>query len=247
MTLINIRRLRFFQIIEVRVGPTATMPTNNSRDKTVLSCRRDVIGILPAHFFSPTAERFLQRPPAEQDESNEPGFVELELVGSNVRLRLGEHLRLSGWKLCHSDMSSSSCLTESRSGLMIEHSYRDRWCRGASSLPAARKSILYWPCCSFIPLLESNIYLLHQVAIAEIKVHHTHRCSCRQDWIARWQMYVCCYIGLVSLFLVSLSNLLASKPRESQPHNEVHPSTVRELESFNSDCLCNFQVTTFFL
>ena len=134
----------FIQIVEVRLGPTATMPTNNSRVKTILSCRRDVISTLPAHFFSPTAERFrLQKPSSSSpaadaiimvsgatDES-ESNFVELELVGSNVRLRLGEYLSRNGWTLTHSDMSSSSCGLDAKHGfnysVTIELSYRDRW------------------------------------------------------------------------------------------------------------------------
>jgi hypothetical protein len=112
------------------------MPTNNSRDKTVLSCRKDIVSTIPNHFFPP---RFQQNPlewiasagscrdegsgNIEQDKS----FVELELFGSNVRLRLGEHLKRSGWTLCHSDMSSSSCHDAGSLGLTIEHSYRDRW------------------------------------------------------------------------------------------------------------------------
>jgi hypothetical protein len=122
------------------------MPTNNSRDKTVLSCRRDIVGTLPSHFFKPTVERFQRKPPlfaeggGEGDggstgavtgsDEQESSFVELELVGSNVRLRLGEHLRRTGWTLCHSDMSSSSSSCASQSSncvLMIEHSFRDRW------------------------------------------------------------------------------------------------------------------------
>lgn len=141
----------FSQIIEVRVGPTATMPTNNSRDKTILSCRRDVINTLPGHFFSPVAERFLQTTtrPSENSPNSTAGsngssdqdseFVELELVGSNVRLKLGEYLRHAGWDLCHSNMATS-CGFDSRQSpvynpksdlLVIEHSFRDRWYRAS--------------------------------------------------------------------------------------------------------------------
>jgi hypothetical protein len=145
----------FIEVIEVRVGPTATMPTNNSRDKTILSCRRDVINTLPGHFFSPVAERFLQTPASRSfiDASSGSGggtvsdtadldFVELELVGSNIRLKLGEYLRQAGWTLCHSDMTSS-CGFDSRQSpvynpksdlLVIEHSFRDRWYRSPLTL-----------------------------------------------------------------------------------------------------------------
>jgi|SRR6218665_1144323 len=116
----------YLEVIEVRSGPTATMPTNNSRDKTVISGRRDVIGSLPTNFFIPVEK--VQSMPT----SSEQDFIELELVGSNVRLRLGEHLKQNGWTLVDSDLSSSSCYdTRSMSGmggtLIIEHSFRDRW------------------------------------------------------------------------------------------------------------------------
>jgi len=121
------------QIIEVRVGSTATMPTRNSRDKTILSCRRDIVNTLPREFFVPVTERVVQTP--SNGESGLSDFVELELVGSNVRLRLGEHLQQSGWTLIHSDITSS-CGFDSRQTmvpiqksdlLVIEHSFRDRW------------------------------------------------------------------------------------------------------------------------
>ena len=121
------------QIIEVRVGSTATMPTRNSRDKTILSCRRDVVNTLPREFFVPVAEHVVQT--TSNGEAGLTDFVELELVGSNVRLRLGEHLQRSGWTLKHSDMTSS-CGFDSRQNLVpiqksdllvIEHSFRDQW------------------------------------------------------------------------------------------------------------------------
>lgn len=121
------------QIIEVRVGSTATMPTRNSRDKTILSCRRDIISTLPREFFAPVTERIAQT--FLNGEAASTDFVELELVGSNVRLRLGEHLQQSGWALIHSDMASS-CGFDNRQTmvpiqksdlLVIEHSFRDRW------------------------------------------------------------------------------------------------------------------------
>jgi len=121
------------QIIEVRVGSTATMPTRNSRDKTILSCRRDIVNMLPREFFVPVTERVVQT--SSNGEAGLSDFVELELVGSNVRLRLGEHLQQSGWTLIHSDITSS-CGFDSRQTmvpiqksdlLVIEHSFRDRW------------------------------------------------------------------------------------------------------------------------
>jgi len=123
----------FVKIIEVRVGSTATMPTRNSRDKTILSCRRDIINMLPREFFVPEIEHVVQT--SSTGEAALTDFVELELVGSNARLRLGEQLHRSGWMLIHSDMTSS-CGFDSRPTpapfaksdlLVIEHSFRDRW------------------------------------------------------------------------------------------------------------------------
>ena len=127
----------FAQIIEVRVGSTATMPTRNSRDKTILSCRRDIVNQLPREFFVPVTERVVQT--STNGDASSTDFVELELVGSNVRLRLGEHLQRSGWTQVHSDMTSS-CGFDSRTTLVpiqksdllvIEHSFRDRWYLGS--------------------------------------------------------------------------------------------------------------------
>jgi len=121
------------KIIEVRVGSTATMPTRNSRDKTILSCGRDIVNMLPREFFVPEIEHVVQT--SSNGEAGFTDFVELELVGSNVRLRLGEQLQRSGWTLVHSDMTSS-CGIDNRPTpvpfqksdlLVIEHSFRDRW------------------------------------------------------------------------------------------------------------------------
>jgi len=122
------------QIIEVRVGETATMPTRNSRDKTILSCRRDIVNTLPREFFVPVTDLVVQMT-TSNGEAGLTDFVELELVGSNVRLQLGEYLQRSGWTLVHSDMISS-CGFDNRHTMVpfpksdllaIEHSFRDRW------------------------------------------------------------------------------------------------------------------------
>jgi len=127
--------LYFLKIIEVRVGSTATMPTRNSRDKTILSCRRDVVNTLPREFFVSVTETERVVQTSSNGEAGMTDFVELELVGSNVRLRLGEQLQRSGWTLVHSDMTSScgfdnrqtAVLIQKSDLLVIEHSFRDRW------------------------------------------------------------------------------------------------------------------------
>ena len=114
---------RLLEVIEVRTGSTATMPTNNSRVKTIISGRRDVICSLPSHFFGPVEK--LQH----ATSCSELDYTELELHGSNVRLRLAEYLQSQGWKLVGCDLTSSSGYDSKSmiSSLIIEHSYRDRW------------------------------------------------------------------------------------------------------------------------
>ena len=86
-------------MIEVRTGSTATIPINNSRIKTLISGRCVVINSLP---FVLAQERL--------QHVNDGEFTELELSrsSSNIRLKLGEHLRNSGWKLVSSDVTFSS-------------------------------------------------------------------------------------------------------------------------------------------
>ena len=111
---------RLLEVIEVRTGSTATMPTNNSRVKTIISGRREIICSIPAHFIGPVEK--LQHP-------SENEFTEFELQGSNVRLKLAEYLQSQGWVRSASDMSSSAGYDAKSmiSSLIIEQSYRDRW------------------------------------------------------------------------------------------------------------------------
>ncbi|CAI9723778.1 POZ domain-containing KCTD6 [Octopus vulgaris] len=113
----------FLEIIEVRTGSTATMPTNNSRVKTILSGRKDMIVSLPSHLIGMEALEKLQT-------KNGLEFAEIELNGSNIRLRLGEYLKNCGWEMVDSQLSSSSGYDAKAlmSSLIIEQSYRDRWC-----------------------------------------------------------------------------------------------------------------------
>lgn len=108
------------EVIEVRTGSTATMPTNNSRVKTIISGRRDVLNGLPSEFVGATEK--LQH-------TGDMEFTELEMNGSNIRLRLAEYLQNSGWHLLNSNLSSSSGYDSKSmiSSLIIEQSYRDRW------------------------------------------------------------------------------------------------------------------------
>ena len=110
----------FLEIIEVRTGSTATMPTNNSRVKTIISGRKDVIMSLPSTLVGSTEKLHYKE---------DCDFTELELNGSNVRLKIAEHLQATGWKLVDSSMSSSSAYDSKAliSSLIIEQSYRDRW------------------------------------------------------------------------------------------------------------------------
>ncbi|GFO19089.1 BTB/POZ domain-containing protein kctd6 [Plakobranchus ocellatus] len=118
-------RLYYLEIIEVRTGSTATMPTSNSRVKTILLGRKDVLLTLPpAVIGTDFIERLCCREPLE--------YTELELFGSPVRLRVGEELANLGWTLVSSNLSTSSGFdNKSQVGmsLIIEHTFRDRWCR----------------------------------------------------------------------------------------------------------------------
>ena len=129
----------FAKIVEVRFGRTdispGTMQLMGPRNKTILSCRRDIINMLPREFFKPEIEHVVQT--SSSGEAALTDFVKLELVDSNARLRLGEQLHRSGWMLIHSDMTSScgslvfrmpgpGPFSKSES-FVIEHSFRDRW------------------------------------------------------------------------------------------------------------------------
>lgn len=112
----------FLEIIEVRTGSTATMPTNNSRVKTILSGRKDAILSLPPSLIgSDVLEKLHYKDVTEH--------AELELYGSNIRLKIGEALESRGWQQAASNLSTSSGFdTKSlHNCLIIEHSYRDRW------------------------------------------------------------------------------------------------------------------------
>lgn len=113
----------FLEIIEVRTGSTATMPTNNSRVKTILSGRKNVILSLPPALIGSDVTEKLQY-------KDELEHTELELYGSNARLKVGEELQSKGWQQIASNLSTSSGFdTKSlHNYLIIEHSYRDRWC-----------------------------------------------------------------------------------------------------------------------
>ena len=119
----------FLEVIEVRTGSTATMPTNNSRIKTIISGRKDIIVSLPSGIVG-TFEKL--------QHASDTSVTELEIFGSNARLRLAEYLMNCDWQLLDGSMSSSSGYdTKSMiSSLIIEQSYRDRW-----FLPASAK----WP------------------------------------------------------------------------------------------------------
>ena len=116
---------RLLEIVEVRTGTSATMPTNNSRVKSIISGGKTIIGALPSEFFKSHVERLQHI--SDQD------FTEVELFGSNTRLKLGEYLQNHGWKLLGSNVSSSSSFNNSGQtsiatyNLILEQTFRDRW------------------------------------------------------------------------------------------------------------------------
>lgn len=108
-------KVRFLEVIEVRTGNLATMPTMNSRIKTIISGRRDVIHkYLSLHQIHPAERERLQLNCGKD-------YTEIALTGSNVRLQVGECLRNQGWQLSESQMSTFP------SGEAIVHNYKDRW------------------------------------------------------------------------------------------------------------------------
>lgn len=108
--------VRYLEVIEVRTGNLATMPTMNSRIKTIISGRRDIIHkFLSPHQIHPAERERLQLNTGKD-------FTEIALTGSNVRLQVGECLRNQGWTLSESQMSTFP------SGEAIVHNYKDRWC-----------------------------------------------------------------------------------------------------------------------
>jgi len=108
-------KVRYLEVIEVRTGNLATMPTMNSRIKTIISGRRDVIHkFLSLHQIHPAERERLQLHSGKD-------YTEIALTGSNVRLQVGECLKNQGWMLSESQMSTFP------SGEAIVHNYKDRW------------------------------------------------------------------------------------------------------------------------
>ncbi|KAK3600777.1 hypothetical protein CHS0354_009206 [Potamilus streckersoni] len=108
----------FLEIIEIRFGDIAVMPTVNSQIRTIISGRKDVILLsLPSQHIHPSESERLNL-----NSGND--FCEILLSGSNVRLRAGEHLKSHGWDLVESHMSTCPVGTDAND---IVHSYKDRW------------------------------------------------------------------------------------------------------------------------
>ena len=121
------RHGRYLEVIEVRVGSTATMPTKNSRIKTVISGRVDAINALPSNLIgdSDSLRETLQE--RMQSIKDTDLYTELELFGSHARIRIAEYLYGEGWELIDNNMSSSSAFDSRMGTLTLEHSYRDKW------------------------------------------------------------------------------------------------------------------------
>ena len=108
-------KMRYLEVIEVRMGNLASMPTKNSRIKTIISGRRDIIHrflLMLIHQIDPDGERLELN--AGED------YTEIALTESNVRLQVGECLRNQGWELSESQMS-----TYPREDAIV---HKDRWC-----------------------------------------------------------------------------------------------------------------------
>ena len=109
------------EIVEIRTGPNQSMFRNGflNTSSTLISGHRHVLDSLPFQFDK------------EIDSQHENDFVERECQKRQgiTRLKIGEYLHNSGWKLMNSNVTSSSTqLSSKRSGqILIEHTYRDRW------------------------------------------------------------------------------------------------------------------------
>ncbi|PVD33781.1 hypothetical protein C0Q70_05042 [Pomacea canaliculata] len=101
----------YLEITEIRTGSTATMPTNNSRVKTILSGRKDVILSLPSTVIGADVMEKLQC-------KDNLDHMEVELYGSSARLKVGEELKNKGWEMVASDLSSSSAF-DGRSSIIV--------------------------------------------------------------------------------------------------------------------------------
>lgn len=112
--------VHYVEIVEVRTGTTATMPSKNSRVKTILLGRKEDLLALPSNIIGEEAAERLEC-------KNGSNYVELEIYGSNMRIQLADFLSNNGWINENSDLSSSSCLPKGSNILCIEQSYRDRW------------------------------------------------------------------------------------------------------------------------
>ncbi len=105
------------EIIEMRMGKAATgFNPPLSRVNTIITGRGSVIDSLPEDIFAGPAEK-----------RDQGAFIEVELCGSNVRLRLAEHLRGEGWQLVKSDMSFLQVPSPNPGNYIVERGFRDSW------------------------------------------------------------------------------------------------------------------------
>lgn len=115
--------LYFIEVVEVRTGSVATMPSCNSRVKVMMHGRKDILKTLPP---AVTGADVLER----LGGADNMDYTEFELFGPAVRHKVGEQLANLGWSLVCSDMSSSSGIESRAQGcsqVYLEHTFRDRW------------------------------------------------------------------------------------------------------------------------
>ncbi|KAK3767397.1 hypothetical protein RRG08_017624 [Elysia crispata] len=113
--------LYFLEVVEIRTGTTATMPSSNSRVKVIMMGRKDILKTLP---YAVTGTDFIERLCCSEPTD----YTEFELFGPSIRQRVGEELANLGWTLVSSDMSTSSGYsTGSQISMCVEHTFRDRW------------------------------------------------------------------------------------------------------------------------
>ena len=102
------------EVVEFRSGSTATMPTNNSRVKTIVNA--------PGCIMARISRRL-----GLSIKPHAGPFAEASASCSNARLKIGDWLHNTGWRLISSDVASSTGYDAKAAELVITQTFRDRW------------------------------------------------------------------------------------------------------------------------
>ncbi|RUS76767.1 hypothetical protein EGW08_015474 [Elysia chlorotica] len=117
------KHLYYIEIVEIRTGHSATMPSCNSRVKVFMVGRKDILKTLPNEVFGID---YIEKLKCLEDTDH----TEFPLFGQSIRQRAAEALANLGWTLVSSDVSSSSGVhkaSDTHVSILIQHTFRDRW------------------------------------------------------------------------------------------------------------------------